>query len=163
MNDVTIIVNSCDKYDDLWYPFFELFRMQWQECEYPIILNTESKTYSHPNPVAGGIISLQLFKDNKQVDWSTRLIKTLDFVKTDYVLMFLDDEFIQERVNISGFQKSLKRIKGNPLLSYLLFPSPFGGDDGRKSILYPDCKVVSRIKYAQNSANCSLWKKSRLL
>ena len=52
-NDITIIVNSCDKYSDLWYPFFELLRIQWPDLSYPIILNTESKTYVHPQKVGG--------------------------------------------------------------------------------------------------------------
>ena len=28
-NDVTILVNSCDKYEDAWEPFFKLFSIQW--------------------------------------------------------------------------------------------------------------------------------------
>ena len=45
-NDVTILVNSCDKYEDAWEPFFKLFSIQWPECPYKIILNTESKNFS---------------------------------------------------------------------------------------------------------------------
>ena len=45
-NDVTIIVNSCDKYECAWEPFFKLFKINWPECEsFNIILNTEEKKY----------------------------------------------------------------------------------------------------------------------
>jgi hypothetical protein len=46
--DLTILVNSCDAYEDLWYPFFELFRINWPNCKYDIVLNTETKSYTHP-------------------------------------------------------------------------------------------------------------------
>ena len=48
---VTIVLNSCDKYEALWYPFFELFRIHWPSCSYPLILNTKTKDYMHPQTV----------------------------------------------------------------------------------------------------------------
>ena len=46
-NSVTILVSSCDLYEDAWYPFFKLLKIQWPECEqYRIVLNTETKTYN---------------------------------------------------------------------------------------------------------------------
>lgn len=29
MDDLTFVVNSCDKNSDLWYPFFELLKINW--------------------------------------------------------------------------------------------------------------------------------------
>lgn len=46
-SDLTIVVCSCDKYEDLWYPYFEIFKKNWSDCKYPIVLNTESKNYYH--------------------------------------------------------------------------------------------------------------------
>jgi hypothetical protein len=45
-NDLSILVNSCDSYDDLWEPYFSLFHVQWADCPYPVYLNTETKRYN---------------------------------------------------------------------------------------------------------------------
>ena len=45
MTNLTIIVNTCDKYEDAWNPFFRLMEINWPESEnYKIILNTENKS-----------------------------------------------------------------------------------------------------------------------
>ena len=36
--EVTILVNSCDLYEDTWYPFFKLLQLQWPECPYKVVL-----------------------------------------------------------------------------------------------------------------------------
>ena len=160
--DLTIIVNSCDKYEDLWYPFFELFRIQWPDCPYKIILNTESKSYTHPNQVGGGITCLQLYKENEQVDWSTRLIETLKYVDTEYVLMFLDDEFIVDKVNEERFNKSYNILKSDNKIVYIIYLNMYSSGELKTSCKYEELLVIKRLHYCQHSANCSLWRKNAL-
>lgn len=45
-DDVTILVNSCDRYKDTWYPYFYLLRKQWPNCPYRIVLNVEKETFN---------------------------------------------------------------------------------------------------------------------
>ena len=124
--NLTIVVNSCDKYEDLWYPFFEVFRKNWENCPCKIILNTESKTYVHPTKISdNGIDCLQLFKDNPNVDWSTRYLETLKYVKTKYCLVLLEDCFFTRKVDEDGLVKLIKtsdRIKKFGAI-YFSFPS----------------------------------------
>ena len=49
-----VVVCSCDKYSDLWDPYFELFKKFWADCPYPVFLNTETKrqTKNPENTVA---------------------------------------------------------------------------------------------------------------
>ena len=114
-DNLTIVINSCDKYEDLWYPFFEVFRKNWENCPCKIILNTESKTYVHPTKISdNGIDCLQLFKDNPNVDWSTRYLETLKYVKTKYMLFLMEDCFFTRKVDEDGLVKLIKtadRIK----------------------------------------------------
>ncbi len=42
-SEVTVLINSCDAYSDLWEPFFKLFSIYWPDCPYEIVLNTEYK------------------------------------------------------------------------------------------------------------------------
>ena len=44
-DDITILVNSCDLYEDAWYPFFKLLQIQWKDCPYDVVLHTETKVY----------------------------------------------------------------------------------------------------------------------
>ena len=44
--NVTILVNSCDNYDDLWLPFFTLLKKYWVPLNVRVILNTETKKFS---------------------------------------------------------------------------------------------------------------------
>ena len=45
-NSVSILINSCDAYEDIWEPFFRCFSENWPDCPYPIYLNTETKEYN---------------------------------------------------------------------------------------------------------------------
>ena len=95
----TVIVNSCDAYADIWYVFFELFRLHWSDCPFPIVLNTESESYCHPGAPKDWIQSFQLYPKNANPKWTNRLIETLKGIETDYVLLFLDDDLIIDTVD----------------------------------------------------------------
>ena len=43
----TLLVNSCDSFSDCWDPFFILLKKKWENNNFPILLNTEFKTYKH--------------------------------------------------------------------------------------------------------------------
>ena len=82
-NSVTILVSSCDLYEDAWYPFFKLLKIQWPECEqYRIVLNTETKTY---NP---DFIKINSIVSGKK-PWSARLKHCLKQIDSDYIMFFL--------------------------------------------------------------------------
>ena len=40
-----VVVLSCDKYSDLWNPFFKLYNKYWQDNPFKTYLITENKTY----------------------------------------------------------------------------------------------------------------------
>ena len=42
----SVLVNTCDKFEDCWNPFFKLFSLYWQDYKGKIYLNTEYKDYS---------------------------------------------------------------------------------------------------------------------
>ena len=43
--ECSILVTSCDKYEDAWKPFFSLLNIMWPTCPYRIYLNTETKNH----------------------------------------------------------------------------------------------------------------------
>ena len=42
---MTMLVNSCDAYEDLWQPFFTLLKRYFAPLDMRILLNTESKDF----------------------------------------------------------------------------------------------------------------------
>lgn len=102
MKDFTIIVNSCDKYEDAWEPFFRLLKLQWPECaDYEIILNTETKVYNcdflNVKTVCGG----------KEGTWSERLKNVLKSIDSELVVFLLEDFFLKSPVNQESFSEAV--------------------------------------------------------
>lgn len=113
MNNLTIIVNTCDKYEDAWNPFFRLMEINWPESEnYKIILNTETKDYKcnyrNVKTVCSGNIS-----------WSKRLKNILESIDTDFVLFFLEDFFLRSPVNQKLFEEAFNLISENSDIGYI--------------------------------------------
>ena len=81
--DITILVNSCDFYEDAWDPFFKLLKIQWPNCPYKIALNTEKKVYQCD------FMNVRTIKTGKEVSWTARLRSALNQIDSEYVLFFL--------------------------------------------------------------------------
>lgn len=114
LKEFTIVVNSCDKYECAWDPFFKLLKINWPQCEnHKIILNTETKEYNcdflDVTSVCGG--------DN--VTWSARLKAILEKIDTEIVLFFLEDFFLQEKVNQDMFNEALQLISEDDSVGYI--------------------------------------------
>jgi hypothetical protein len=95
-NNLTILVCSCDKYSELWSPFFTFLFNQWpslktNNVKVPILLIANGKSYSDPR-----VTTICAGEDKT---WTGTLLKVLSQVKTDYVLILLEDYFINAPVN----------------------------------------------------------------
>lgn len=92
MNDkLSILVLSCDKYSDLWKPFFDCFFKFWSDCDYKIYLGANNKTFNDSR------VETILSGDDK--DWSSSFLNILDQVKSEYVIVLLEDLFLVDFVN----------------------------------------------------------------
>ena len=120
-DDLAILVNSCDKYEDTWYPFFKLLQIQWENHPKSIYLNTENKKYECP------------FMDVKTIctvneAWTERVKKAVMQIKEKYVLFFLDDFFIVDQVNNDLFKDAYQDFKENESIGYAWFKAANKGD-----------------------------------
>ena len=109
---LTIVVSSCDRYSDLWETFFTVFKKQWENCPCRIILNTESKSYSFDGLKIDCLKLYDSPKDAEKDEWSGRLLKTLNHVKTPYVMLILEDFYLASKVNNDAVSDMLDRIDG---------------------------------------------------
>ena len=94
----TIVVFSCDGYEDVWNPFFTLMDKYWKNCKYDVVLNTESKEY-HETFENLNIRTLNLYKSGQKVPYGKRVIEHLKAIDTEYVITLMDDFFIRSEVD----------------------------------------------------------------
>lgn len=88
---LAVLVPSCDKYADLWKPFFTLFWKFWPDCPFPVYLLTNISTIDDNR--------VQVLPVGQDVSWSDNLAKTLEKLNYEYVFLFLDDLFLVGRVD----------------------------------------------------------------
>ena len=113
-----MLVNSYDGGEDLWDGFFTTVKHEWKDFDMPIVLNTESKSYSFEG---FDIQTFRFYKPGQNVPWAKRLIRTLKAIKTDYIVFFLEDFWLEDRVDTEFLEKSLRWMQENPDVAVLSF------------------------------------------
>ena len=92
--DVTLLVASCDNYEDVWLPCSKSLMLYWADCNYEKVLVTETKDA----PVSFCFDRTIKIKDKS---FTRRLRTALDQIQTEYVFFMIDDHFPTEQVNQS--------------------------------------------------------------
>ena len=154
-NDVTILVNSCDKYEDAWEPFFRLLKIQWPDCPYEIVLSTETKTYECD------FFNVKTINCDKNLSWSSRLKYTLNQIDTEFVLFFLEDFFLLEPVQTDILNVALAKLKAINNICVFEFPSVEPNYHKSSNSNNKKCFcLVDRYKPYRTKVMISLWRKS---
>jgi hypothetical protein len=91
MEQAVIMVVSCDRYSDVWSPFFQLFKRFWPDCPYRIFFVTNNLDPKQP-----GVTTIRTGDDTT---WATQLLSALDRIDSPYVIMLLEDYFIRSAVS----------------------------------------------------------------
>lgn len=155
-NKLTIFVNTSDHFDDCWEPFFKLFKIYWPNCNYPIILNTETKDFSYED------LNIKCTKvargESKKLTWSECLICALDQVDSRYILYLQEDYFLNAPVKTVILKKLLNKIS-NPKVGAIIFWPGLGPWKKNKSSLIWEVDKKAKWRF---SLQAGLWKKSTL-
>ncbi|MDR0396961.1 MAG: hypothetical protein LBH66_06630 [Oscillospiraceae bacterium] len=91
-----LYVSSCDKYSDLWRPFFDLLVKYWPDRPYEITLGSESEPFDMEGL---SVRCPRWFKSGANVPWGLLTMGMLDSIDADYVLFMLDDFFLSRPVD----------------------------------------------------------------
>jgi hypothetical protein len=149
-SDVVIVVASCDRYCDLWAPFFYLLRKNCPALKLRIYLVTNDLKYA-----AHGVISLNTGPD---VTWSANLKAALQVISEPYVLLLLEDLLVLRPINPQELMTVLSRIIESGANCVKLNPLP--PPDARKDELMG---VVSPGVPYRVSTVATVWRKQVLL
>lgn len=109
---LTIVVNSCDGYEDLWVPFFALLKKYWNPTGIRILLNTESKTFQMDG------LEIECAHSPKEYSYGARMMNALSKVRTKYVLPMLDDFFLRSPVNVEKISQIIEWMEEDADIAY---------------------------------------------
>lgn len=152
MSDIAVLVVSCDKYKDLWKPFFTLFFRYWHNCPYPVYLGSNHLTY------ADSRIKAITVGDDR--DWSSGFRKMLEQIPHPYVILLLEDYLLKQQVDSDRIQSLAAYMKFKKAGVLRLFPCP--GPD----IPCADNTEVGEIRNGAEyrlSLQAAIWDKQVLL
>jgi len=83
---IAVLVVSCDKYADLWQPFFTLFRRFWADCPLDVYLLSNHLEFSD--------LAVKSLKVGDDISWSDNLVKAVNELPHQYIFLFIDDLFL---------------------------------------------------------------------
>ncbi len=146
-----VMVMSCDAYRDLWTPFFTLFWRFWPDCPFPVYLGSNHASFddSQVTTLAIGDYS-----------WSKVLRLCLQQVDTTYVLLLLEDFFLDRRVVTDTILCNLNTLHALDGIVLRLFPHP-GPDSAIPG--HPDIGRLHPTAPYRVSAQAALWNRNGLI
>ena len=117
---LSIIVYSCLKNADMWSIFLQLFHKYWSNCPYSLILVTDKipEDYSQWEDHFDQVVQ-------KDATWSEMLIKAIDQVNTQYVMLCMDDYLLCDQVVTADIESLLNKADQYHAASLLLTPNDF--------------------------------------
>jgi glycosyltransferase involved in cell wall biosynthesis len=145
-------VVSCDRYRDLWRPFFHLFWKYWPACPFPVYLGANFATWHDPR-----VCMLHAGADES---WSKSLRFFLSQIPTRYVLLLLEDFFLDGPVSNAGLASSLETLDVLDGTVLRLIPNPppdLAVDD------HPAIGQIHRLAPFRVSAQPGIWNRSGLM
>ena len=97
-----ILVNSCDKFDDCWIPFFILWqKFGIKSLDHAVYLCTERKHFEAPGVSVQSlcVCTANGWMGSHAPTWSWCLKKALEAIQEDFVLYFQEDYFLTKSID----------------------------------------------------------------
>lgn len=157
-NNCTVVVNSCDNYEDVWLPFFVALTSNWGNCPYKIVLNTESKEFYFNG---SNISTLSHINPKEKDNWGKRLRTLLKHIDTEYVILLFDDFIMEDSVSQAKIDKCLNWMENDSNITVFYFLNTIG-----KNIQDERFEGFERVPQRQNyrlNSSPALWRKEKLL
>ena len=116
--NLSVLVCSADANSDLWPIFFEAWFLNSPFKDFKIYLSSETLQFNDSR-----VITLTNFKGGIS-NWSVRLMESLDFISSDYVLLLTDDLIFLKDLHSNSLDKIDEYITSRPIDMLRLVPRP---------------------------------------
>jgi hypothetical protein len=114
--EIAILVPSCDRFSDLWAPFFEFFWRNWPDCPFPVFLGSNALTFPDPR-----VHALTIGAD---LSWASGVRSMLERVGARNVIILLDDVFLVEKIDTAAILRLVETARANAVDCLRLTSSP---------------------------------------
>lgn len=111
-----VVVSSCDKYSDLWDPFFTLFFRYWPDCPFSVYLVSNTKTFNDYR-----VKTILVGEDR---GWASNIKTIVSGLEEECVLYMQEDYFLQSLVDTKKIKDLLKYMSVELIGSIRLIGSP---------------------------------------
>lgn len=139
----SIVVCSSQKYRSLIEGFIFFLNKNWSNCPYDIFFSLEKESMEDLKGIT--------FINSISSDWSTRLYLTLNVIKSDYIILMLDDYYIFNPIDSKFIQNAIYEMKKSNL-DHLSFD--FGSTNAlRKNLIQTSSKDFQLYALSKNILN----------
>ncbi|MGB7537543.1 MAG: hypothetical protein WBM17_03310 [Anaerolineales bacterium] len=149
--ETALLVVSCDRYRDLWVPFFTLLFRYWPDCPYPVFLGSNNETFPDRR-----VIPLAVGTD---IDWSTNLRRMLDGIPVDGILLLQEDFLIDRPVETERIRGLIGYAAAKDAACLRLMPIP--GPD-QPCADHPEIGEIRKGAAYRVSLQAAWWRKESL-
>lgn len=158
-NICSVLINTCDKYEDAWYPFFELVKKYWSNCTYKFYLNTEKKEYNH-NDIELTVLNQLGDANISSIRWGERLKSSLNYIDTPFVILLLEDFFLQDFVDFLELENCIKMMEQDENLVAIYFKRIKGFTESYSE--NSNYFIMNENKKYKVNLQAGIWRKSEL-
>jgi len=158
-NNLTILVSSCDKYSSLWDPFFVSLFKEWpslmqENRNVPIFLIANSKKFSNPR--------VKTINIPHEISWSDNMISAVDQVETKYVMIALDDYWLNAPVNEQRLLEIYTEMQKEDAAMLQVSLNDDRWQQGVKHPSVPGLLYSDKFKHFKASLQLAIWDKEAL-
>lgn len=152
MDNLTMLILSCDKFSDLWEGHIWLLEKNWPDRDFETIIVTDA-------PTDRTFRGVKIIAAGSNVEWSDRLAFALNEISTEYVFITLDDYFLIKRVPNEGVCELVNMMENEHIDYVRLFKRPKRASreqvGNHRKVFWVDLNC----KYSVNLYS-GIWKKS---
>jgi hypothetical protein len=146
--ELAVLLVSCDMYKDLWPLCTAMMHRFWPDCPYPAYL-----VCNQPASIPG-FRTLAVGSDR---GWSANLIRALEEVEEEFVLLFLEDLILEQPVSTPRVVHLFNWFKGVSGNCLRMNPSPRPDEPCNEFV-----GIASKGGLYRSSTVMTLWRKSVL-
>jgi SAM-dependent methyltransferase len=117
-NNTAILLMSCQRYEQLWDPFFILLKRYWPDCPYKIYFCTDFGRYP-------GVETIEVGKD---LGWVGNCKYALNKIQAARVILFQEDFLLTGKVDTITVHKLVKHAHDSSAACLRIMPVPGPSD-----------------------------------
>jgi hypothetical protein len=150
MNKITVIISSCDAFENCWKPLLHSLEQCWRNCPWDIYIISNHREIIHPK--------VKFLKAGNDRGWASNLKNILERIESDWIIYLQEDYWLTSEINTESLKKHIDYcIKNN--IDYLRLNPPFHDEYSIIDTCY--AQIPEGIRY-RLCLQAAIWNKNVL-